>query len=133
MGRRLLDVVWQSQRPRVTLAIAALAFCALAGTVLAAEGVFSSNDNAWPYASTSRAPVLAAVGDISCQASAPVEGDKQKDVCDKTGTGDTTRWQAQTATANQIENMKPDLVALLGDEQYEVGRYEDFTGSFDHR
>ena len=76
--------------------------------------------------------VLAVVGDISCQPTGPVEGEKQKDVCDKTGQGYTVRWQAQTATANQIEAMKPDLVAILGDEQYEVGRYEDFMASFDH-
>ncbi len=25
------------------------------------------NDNAWPYATTGRSPVLAVVGDISCQ------------------------------------------------------------------
>ncbi len=79
-----------------------------------------------------RAPVLAAVGDISCQPGDPVEGEKQKDVCDKSGNGYTTRWQAQTATAKQIEAMKPDLVAILGDEQYEVGRYADFMASFDH-
>ena len=39
---------------------------------------------------------------------------------------------AQTATANQIEAMQPNLVAILGDEQYQVGRYQDFLGSFDH-
>ena len=39
---------------------------------------------------------------------------------------------AQTATANQIEAMQPNLVAILGDEQYQVGRYQDFMGSFDH-
>ena len=27
--------------------------------------------------------------------------------------------------------MKPDAVALLGDLQYQVGRYSDFEGSFD--
>ena len=36
----------------------------------------------------------------------PVEGEKQKDVCDKTGQGYTLLWQAQTATANQIAAMK---------------------------
>jgi hypothetical protein len=101
--------------------------------VLAASGAFwSHDDNVWPYAQTPRSPVLAVVGDVSCQPSAPVEGEKQKDVCDKTGKGNTERWEAQTATANQIEAMKPNLVALLGDEQYEVGRYQDFLGSFDH-
>ena len=78
------------------------------------------------------APVMAAVGDISCQPGAPEEGEKQKDVCDKSGAGYTTRWQAQTATAAQIEAMQPNVVAILGDEQYEVGRYEDFMASFNH-
>ena len=76
--------------------------------------------------------VLAVVGDTSCQPTGPVEGEKQKDVCDKTGQGYTVLWQAQTATANQIAAMKPDLVAILGDEQYQVGRYQDFMASFDH-
>ena len=43
----------------------------------------------------------------------------------------TSLWQSQEATANQIEAMKPDAVALLGDLQYQVGRYSDFEGSFD--
>ena len=43
----------------------------------------------------------------------------------------TSLWQSQEATANQIETMKPDAVALLGDLQYQVGRYSDFEGSFD--
>ena len=89
-----------------------------------ADPPFGDNDD-HPY-------VLAVVGDISCQPTGPVEGEKQKDVCDKTGQGYTVRWQAQTATANQIQAMKPDLVAILGDEQYEVGRYQDFMASFDH-
>jgi acid phosphatase type 7 len=122
----------RSRRAKATVTIAVLASCGLTGGVLAAEGALSSDDNTWPYAQTPASPVLAAVGDISCQPSAPVEGEAQKDVCDKTGTGSTTRFQAQTATANQVEAMKPNLAAILGDEQYEVGRYEDFMGSFDH-
>src|SRR5690242_13307427 len=119
-------------RKLVGALLALLALGAITGAVLAEAGVLHGSDNPWPYADTPPAPVLATVGDISCQPSAPVEGEKQKDVCDKTGTGDTTRWHAQTATANQIEALKPNLVAVLGDEQYEVGRYEDFMGSFDH-
>jgi Calcineurin-like phosphoesterase len=111
-----------------TLALVALTFGALG----ASGDLWWHNDNPWPYAQSADAPILAAVGDISCQPTNPVEGEKQKDVCDKTGKGSTERWEAQTATANQIEAMKPNLVALLGDEQYEVGRYSDFLGSFDH-
>jgi len=40
-------------------------------------------------------------------------------------------WQSQEATANQIENMKPDLVAIVGDLQYQVGQYSDFEQSYD--
>jgi hypothetical protein len=51
-------------------------------------------------------------------------------VCDQ-GIGSTERNAAQTATANQVEAMKPDLVAVLGDEQYQNGYLSDFEGSFD--
>ena len=102
----------------------------LTGAVLAATDVGS----VWPYGPPSQPPalaladrpqVLATVGDISCQPSAPVEHEKASDVCS------TARNQAQVATAGQIEALKPDLVAILGDEQYQVGRLEDFMGSFD--
>lgn len=98
---------------------------------------FANSQSIWPYTGATagqrdRAPVLVAVGDISCQPGEPVEAEKQSDVCDKTGAGYQVRWQAQIATADEVEAMKPDLVAILGDEQYEVGRFEDFEGSFDH-
>jgi hypothetical protein len=38
---------------------------------------------------------------------------------------------AQTATANQVEALQPNLVAVLGDEQYQNGYLSDFEGSFD--
>jgi hypothetical protein len=38
---------------------------------------------------------------------------------------------AQFATAEQAQAMHPDLVALLGDEQYEVGKLSDFEQSFE--
>src|SRR5262249_27474422 len=38
---------------------------------------------------------------------------------------------AQFATAAQAQAMHPDLVALLGDEQYEVGKLSDFEQSFE--
>jgi hypothetical protein len=97
------------------------------GGVYAASGGFSG-DSPWPYAGTSESPVLAAVGDIACQPPPKVENEKTTDVCGSPTLGGP---QAQAATANQIESEHPDLVAILGDEQYQVGRYEDFTGSFD--
>jgi acid phosphatase type 7 len=111
------------RRVVVVAVVAAAAVAALAGGVLAATHDLA-NSNPWPYAQTERSPVLAVVGDISCQPGSPVESEKTSDVCN------ATRNQAQTATANQIEAIKPDLVAILGDEQYQVGRYEDFMGSY---
>lgn len=131
--------IWARPRRRrarwlvVTVGVTVVALAG-AGAVLAdfwGTGA-AANGNPWPYNHPGPAPVLAAVGDISCQPGSPVEKEKQSDVCDATGKGDTTRQSAQTGTANQIEAMQPNLVAILGDEQYQVGRYQDFMGSFDH-
>lgn len=125
MGRRM------SRRVALVTCIAIVAVIAGAGTVLADPGGwFSNNDNAWPYSSQGRDPVLAAVGDISCQPGSPQEGEKPSDVCDQ-GVGSTVRDAAQNATAEQVEGMKPALVAVLGDEQYQNGYYSDFENSFD--
>ncbi|MCU4186602.1 metallophosphoesterase [Acidiferrimicrobium sp. IK] len=94
-------------------------------------------DNAWPYAAAPGSPVLAAVGDISCQPDAnsagqPGEAAKPGDTCTQANQADAMlRNQAQAATADQVESMKPDLVAILGDEQYQVGTLADFEGSYD--
>lgn len=111
-----------SRRRAVVAGVAVVACVAVAGAVLASPG---SAGNSWPYAPTPRSPLLAVVGDISCQPGPAVETESTKDLCT------SLRNQAQAATANQVESMKPDLVAILGDEQYQVGRYEDFLGSYD--
>ena len=80
------------------------------------------------------APVLAVVGDVSCQpGETEPAGEKAGENCvsPKSPYTSTSLWQSQEATANQIEAMKPDAVALLGDLQYQVGQYSDFEGSFD--
>jgi hypothetical protein len=100
-----------------------------AGAVFAAGGS-SGNDNAWPYNDQGAAPVLAAVGDISCQAGAQQGTEKATDVCTG-GTTATTRNAAQNATAMQVEGMNPALVAVLGDEQYQNGYYSDFENSYE--
>ncbi|MGO9589698.1 MAG: metallophosphoesterase family protein [Candidatus Acidiferrales bacterium] len=98
----------------------------------------NSNDNTW----TGKSPVLAVVGDISCQPGTEQAGESKKETCTDpkvpyAGTNNPTvpptysLWQSQEATANQIEAMKPVAVALLGDLQYQVGRYSDFEQSFD--
>jgi 3',5'-cyclic AMP phosphodiesterase CpdA len=94
----------------------------------------SPHDNPWPYNKLQRSPVLAVVGDIACQpGEAEPTGEAAHELCStpKAPYTSTSLWQSQEATANQIENMKPDAVALLGDLQYQVGRYSDFEGSFD--
>lgn len=120
---------WMLRRPALFAGLVALVVLAVAGTVIADTGG-GSNDNAWPYNSSGPSPVLAAVGDISCQPGSPEEGEKKTDTCDQ-GSGSTERDAAQTATAEQVEAMKPALVAILGDEQYQNGYYSDFEGSFE--
>jgi Calcineurin-like phosphoesterase len=120
-----------SRRMAVVAAASAVAALAAAGTVLADPGdLFFGNDNPWPYDAQGPSPVLATVGDISCQPGAPQEAEKKTDTCDQ-GVGSTERDAAQNATAEQVEAMKPALVAVLGDEQYQNGYYSDFENSFD--
>ncbi len=92
------------------------------------------HDNPWPYNNPQRSsPVLAVVGDISCQPGEEASGESSKETCTdpKAPYTSTSLYQSQAATANQIEAMKPDAVALLGDLQYQVGRYSDFENSYD--
>ena len=101
------------------------------------------NNNPWPYATTGRSPVLAVVGDVACQpGETELPGEKANENCAASttppnstlgGTGAIPQnlYASQAATANQIENMKPDLVALVGDEQYQVGQYSDFENSYE--
>ena len=100
----------------------------------------NSNDNPWPYATTGRAPVLAVVGDVACQPGEEPGGEKPNEGCNASttppalpGTGVIPQnlYASQAATARQIENMKPDLVALVGDEQYQVGQHSDFENSYE--
>jgi hypothetical protein len=80
-----------------------------------------------------KAPVLAVVGDIACQPTAEPTGEAAHETCTdpKPPYTSTSLWLSQEATANQIAAMKPDLIALVGDLQYQVGEYTDFTHSFD--
>jgi len=105
----------------------------------------SPNDNPSPYATMGRSPVLAVVGDVACQPDqdhVSGGGEAAHETCDTpkapyTSTSSTppgppySLYQSQEATANQIETMKPDAVALVGDLQYQVGQYQDFEKSFD--
>ncbi|HTV59186.1 MAG TPA: metallophosphoesterase [Verrucomicrobiae bacterium] len=86
-------------------------------------------DNTWPYAMIGRSPVLAVVGDVACQPGQEPSGEKANEACN--AAIPQNLYASQAATANQIEKMKPDLVALLGDEQYQVGQYSDFENSYE--
>jgi hypothetical protein len=79
--RKLGSRLSASRRIAVVASLAAVVALAAAGTVLADPyGWFSSgNDNPWPYNSPGPAPVLAAVGDISCQPGQPEEAEKKTD------------------------------------------------------
>jgi hypothetical protein len=111
---------------------AAASVLALAGGAKAQDS--NNSNNTWPYATTHRSPVLAVVGDIACQpGETEPTGEKGHEACGNPNSPylSTSLWQSQEATANQIEAMQPDAVALLGDLQYQVGQYQDFMGSFD--
>ncbi len=74
---------------------------AAAGTVLAGPyGWFGGNDNPRPYNSPGPAPVLAAVGDISCQPGSPVEQEKKTDTCDQ-GSGSLCATRRRTRPRNR--------------------------------
>jgi hypothetical protein len=87
-------------------------------------------DNTWPYATIGRSPVLAVVGDVACQ---PGETEPSGEKAGENCVGDTAQnlLASQAATAKQIESLKPDLVALVGDEQYQVGQYSDFENGYE--
>jgi hypothetical protein len=115
--RKLGGKLGVSRRLAIIAGLATVLAIAAAGTVLADPYSWfgGGNDNPWPYNSPGRAPALAAVGDISCQPGAKQAGEKPTDTCDQ-GSGSTVRDEAQNATAQQVEAMKPALVAVLGDE-----------------
>jgi acid phosphatase type 7 len=70
------------------------------------------------------------VGDVACQ---PGETEPAGEKAGENCVGDTAQnlLASQAATAAQIETMKPDLVALVGDEQYQVAQYSDFENSYE--
>ncbi len=94
------------------------------------NGNSAPNDNPWPYNKLERPPVLAVVGDVACQ---PGETEPSGEKAGENCVGDTAQnlFASQAATAKQIENMKPDILALVGDEQYQVGQYSDFENSYE--
>ena len=116
---------------RVTIAASAASAALVAAAGLALASPSSSND--WPYAQqhgdSNRTYTLAAVGDIACEPDTPENSSTPSSL--KCGSEDEGGMPAEYATAQQAYRMKPDAVALLGDEQYEVGKLSDFEQSFE--
>ena len=124
-----------TRRGAVLIVAVALIAVASAGTVLADPGgMFRGSDNSWPYNSSTGPgpetnPVLVAVGDIACEPDNDENSGNPAAVkCNGSGIGGMT---AEYATAQQAYAMKPDLVAILGDEQYQVGKLSDFEQSYE--
>ncbi|GAB3780949.1 metallophosphoesterase family protein [Nocardioides ungokensis] len=119
-------------RTMSAVGLAGLLVAAVGGTVFGAGSGPATGPDSWPYPAESdgstHSVVLAAVGDIACEP----DGDVTPQPDAKYLCGGKPDYQsAEVATAAQVEAMKPDLVALLGDEQYQVGRLNDFTRGFD--
>jgi len=130
--------LWRTKKKGRVVVVAGVVVAVLsAGSIVAAQNQSDTADNAWPYAPQPDSPVLAVVGDISCQpdvnsTTQPGEAATPNDTCSQNNLADVAlRNQAQAATANQIESMTPSLVAILGDEQYQIGSLADFQGSYD--
>lgn len=126
-----------TKRSRIVAAAVVAAALLSAGSVVAAQNQSDTADNAWPYAPQPNSPILTTVGDISCQpdvnsTTQPGEAARPDDTCSQIDQADIDlRNQAQAATANEVESMTPNLVAILGDEQYQIGSLADFEGSYD--
>ncbi|MGH1549535.1 metallophosphoesterase family protein [Leifsonia poae] len=117
---------------RLSLIAAAVVAASVLGAAaaVAAPGIGSG----WPYETKAHGPdakdyTLAAVGDIACEPDDPDNAATPSSL--KCGSPSLGGYDAEFATAKQADAMKPDAVALLGDEQYEVGKLSDFEGSFE--
>lgn len=111
---------------KISSAAVGLAVLAVAGTAVAAN----QDANDWPYAHHRAASyTLAAVGDIACE---PDDAENATTPASlKCGSPTLGGMSAEFATARQATDMRPDAVALLGDEQYQVGKLTDFERSFE--
>ena len=104
--------------------VAAASFAGVAGAA-------PTTGNDWPYDAAAKGQqyTLVAVGDIACE---PDDDENAANPASlKCGSQDLGGYDAEYATAQQALGYHPDAVALLGDEQYEVGKLSDFEGSFE--
>lgn len=118
-------------RTLTLIAVGVAAVTLLGGTAAIAAPLI---DNGWPYAHAVKAEnakeyTLAAVGDIACEPDDSANAANPAAL--KCGSPSLGGFDAEFATAKQALAMKPDAVALLGDEQYQVGKLSDFEESFE--
>jgi len=126
--------------PRRT-ALAVSATVALAATGAAVYAAAPSVLPGWPYATAGSQPnaaanaaaappvTLAVVGDTACE---PDDDENAATPASlKCGSPSLGGMSAAYDTVDEIEAMKPQALALLGDEQYQVGKLSDFEKSFD--
>ena len=120
-----------SRRRRVTLVAAATSFTVFAATGLALADTSPASELRHASRTTAAAATytLVAVGDIACEPDSDENSATPSEL--KCGSPDKGGFAAENATAEQAADMNPDAVALLGDEQYEVGKLSDFEQSFD--
>jgi hypothetical protein len=121
------------RRSKISLVAAGAMVLTIGGVAVA--GV-QFTDNGWPYNNTHqglsglRKPyTLVAVGDIACEPADTENAATPSSL--KCGSASLGGYDAEFATAGQADAMHPDAVALLGDEQYEVGKLTDFEQSFE--
>ena len=112
----------------MALGLAGVTLLAVTGGAIADQRVL----NDWPYAAAPHGEdatyTLAAVGDIACEPDDAENAATPSSL--KCGSPSLGGYAAEFATAQQADAMHPDAVALLGDEQYEVGKLTDFEQSF---
>jgi hypothetical protein len=111
----------------IVLGFVAVSSVALTGSALADP----HRSDEWPYGGSThpRTITLAAVGDIACE---PDDADNAATPAAlKCGSPTLGGVSAEYATAQQAYAMHPAAVALLGDEQYQVGKLSDFERSFE--
>ncbi|MGN6721514.1 MAG: metallophosphoesterase family protein [Marmoricola sp.] len=130
----MLKSVSSRMRRRSTIVLAGAVLLVGTGTAFA---VTDHSNNDWPYSTPSGQPTytLAAVGDIACEpATDPETGTAVNTTTPaslKCGSASLGGYDAEFSTAAQAAAMHPHAVALLGDEQYEVGKLSDFEQSFE--
>jgi hypothetical protein len=122
-------VSFRIRKRSLIAAAAGVVVVGLAGAAVAAAQPDNGND--WPFSAPASGQqyTLVAVGDIACEPADTVNAGNPAAL--KCGSSSLGGYDAEYATAQQAYGLHPDAVALLGDEQYQVGKLTDFEESFE--